>query len=78
MEHRSTTDSKVLWARVDEGFYVCSQEADFLGYVDQDSESRSVAYDMFGRAVGSFASLQDAMARVEAGVTTEGECPSVA
>lgn len=54
----------VVWARVDDGFYVGSRPGYFLGCIDRQEDGQFVALDTLTRPLGTFAQLADAMAAV--------------
>lgn len=56
-----TEDRDVVWARVDEGFYVGSRPGHFLGCIDRDEDGTFVALDTQTRPIGVFTHLADAM-----------------
>lgn len=58
------TGSGMVWARVEDGFHVCSQGGNFLGYIDRNGAGRFLAYDMRSREVGAFTDLTSAMRAV--------------
>ncbi|WP_430591880.1 hypothetical protein [Humidisolicoccus flavus] len=53
-------EPNVLWACVEDGFYVGSRNGEFLGYIDRKSEAQYLAFDMFSREVGVFPDLRAA------------------
>ncbi len=63
----------VVWARVEEGFHVGSQNGVFLGYIDRQPGGAFLAYDGRSRMVGRFEALTAAMAAV-----TNGQPPQEA
>lgn len=56
--------SDMVWARVDDGFYVGSLPGRFLGCIDQKSPREFVALDVHARPIGSFPHLESAMSAV--------------
>ncbi|CDJ99958.1 hypothetical protein MIC448_1990001 [Microbacterium sp. C448] len=61
-----TQERDVVWARVDDGFYVGSRPGHFLGCIDRDDDGRFVALDTHTQPIGTFAHLADAMEAVAA------------
>lgn len=57
-------ESDVVWARVDDGFYVGSLPGRFLGCIDRRTEGEFVALDVYARPIGTFAQLDEAMTAV--------------
>lgn len=58
-EHRD-----VVWARVDDGFYVASRPGHFLGCIDRQEDGRFLALDTHTRPIGTFTDLAEARAAV--------------
>lgn len=54
----------VVWARVDDGFYVGSLPGRFLGCIDRQSDGAFLALDVYARPIGTFPHLERAMAAV--------------
>ncbi|MFI8633834.1 hypothetical protein ACIGEP_14720 [Microbacterium sp. NPDC077663] len=50
-----------VWARVEDGFHVGSRGGNFLGYIEQRTDGRYVAFDMRSAVVGTFTDLVAAM-----------------
>lgn len=50
-----------VWARVEDGFHVGSRDGNFLGYIEQRTDGRYVAFDMRSAVVGTFTDLVAAM-----------------
>lgn len=61
----SSAHTEVVWAEVEDGFYVGSRGGEFLGYIDVEAEAQNVVCDMYSRPVGEYASLADAMLALE-------------
>ena len=59
-----TEHSDVVWARVDDGFYVASRPGHFLGCIDRQEDGLYLALDTHTRPIGTFALLTDARAAV--------------
>lgn len=64
MNDPHSPSSDVLWACVEEGFHVGSRVGEFLGYVDRQADGYYAAFDARSRALGSFATLDEATATV--------------
>ena len=54
----------VVWARVDDGFYVGSRPGHFLGCIDRQEDGQFLALDTHTRPIGTFTDLADARAAV--------------
>lgn len=54
----------VVWAKVDDGFYVGSLPGRFLGCIDKQSDGAFVAMDVYSRPIGTFSRLDRAMTAV--------------
>ena len=65
MTLESTACDATIWAEVEDGFYVCSRDGTFLGYVDRRADGRLVAFDMHSQETGDFGTLDDARFAVE-------------
>lgn len=57
-------ESDVVWARVDDGFYVGSLPGRFLGCIDRQADDEFVALDVHARPIGTYAGLAEAMSAV--------------
>jgi hypothetical protein len=57
-------ESDVVWARVDDGFYVGSIPGRFLGCIDRQADSEFVALDVHARPIGTYSHLAAAMSAV--------------
>lgn len=57
-------ESEVMWARVDDGFYVGSLPGRFLGCIDRQEEGDFLALDVHARPIGEYANLAQAMTAV--------------
>ncbi|MTE23066.1 hypothetical protein [Microbacterium sp. ZXX196] len=51
----------VVWARVDDGFYVASTPGAFLGCVDAGSDGTFAARNVLTELIGSYSTLRAAM-----------------
>jgi hypothetical protein len=60
---------EVVWARVDQGFYVANRPGTFLGCVDRISAREFEAYDAHAQMIGSVRDLKMAMEAVVSGAT---------
>ncbi|MFP7761149.1 hypothetical protein [Marisediminicola sp. LYQ134] len=58
-------DADVVWAQVEDDFYVGSVDGNFLGYIDRQDDGRYLVSDPFSRGVGHFAELDTAMRALE-------------
>ncbi|MDN3495159.1 hypothetical protein QL996_04410 [Planococcus sp. APC 4015] len=56
--------SDVVWAKVDDGFYVGSLPGRFLGCIDKQPDGTFIALDVYSRPIGTFARLDHAMTAV--------------
>lgn len=56
--------SDVVWARVDDGFYVASRPGHFLGCIDRQDDGSFLALDTHTQPIGTFADLADARTAV--------------
>jgi len=59
-----TQHGDVVWARVDDGFYVASRPGHFLGCIDRQEDGRFLALDTHTHPIGIFDELADARAAV--------------
>lgn len=59
-----TEHSDVVWARVDDGFYVASRPGHFLGCIDRQDDGSLLALDTHTRPIGTFTDVADARAAV--------------
>lgn len=74
----SPPNTDVVWAQVEDGFYVGSRHGEFLGYVDVETETRHIVCNMYSQQVGEFTSLAEAMHALEAMNRSEEGAPDVA
>lgn len=54
-------NSRVLWSRVDDGFYLGRCSARLVGYIDRRPDGLHTAFDPASRVVGNFLLLSQAM-----------------
>ena len=66
------------WSQVEDDFYVGSRNGEFLGYIDREETGAYVACDQFSRVRGTYDSLTDAIAALEAAPETPSEPVKVA
>ncbi len=52
----------VVWARVDDDFYVATRAGEFHGFVDRRAEGTFSVFDQYSRFVGGYPRLADAQA----------------
>lgn len=67
-----TENRDVVWARVDDGFYVGSRPGHFLGCIDRQDDGRFLALDTHTQPIGTFAHLADARAAVASAYEGDG------
>ncbi|WP_336661297.1 hypothetical protein [Leucobacter sp. USHLN154] len=53
------------WAKVEDGFYVGSRDGAFLGYIDEESNGRYVASNMYSHTIGEYDALEDAIQAID-------------
>lgn len=54
------TDAPVVWARVDDDFYVATRRGEFHGFVDRRSADTFSVFDQYSRFVGGYPRLDEA------------------
>lgn len=58
-------ERRVVWARVDDGFYVGSLPGSFLGCIDRQADGTFLALDVHTQPIGVFPDLDRAMTAVQ-------------
>ncbi|MET0297388.1 MAG: hypothetical protein ABW024_08305 [Microbacterium sp.] len=61
--HNGSPD--IVWARVDDGFYVGSIPGRFLGCIDRQAGGEFLALDVHTQPIGRYPTLDQAMSAVQ-------------